>query len=115
MKISTLIRTAGRMLSRRGLRRSAVDDLIVERVDDPLGTMCLVRVIGVVDERCVRRVIKPWRDVAPPQAVHLDLHDAFIVDDGAMTALEQAIDRLEGRRVGIRVVGVDPHHPALTH
>lgn len=115
MKISMLTRSAGRFLARRGRRQHLIDGLVVDVIDDPLGPMCLVRVIGALDERRVGKLFDALSHGTPIRALHLDLHDAVIVDDAAMTALERAVDHLEVQLVGIRIVGVDPYHPALAH
>lgn len=86
---------------------------VVDRVDDPTGHVRLVRVIGAVDTSCLSLVFDTWSDVTTSWTLHLDLHDAVIVGDVAMQTLERALDHLERRGIGVRIVGIDPQHPAI--
>lgn len=114
MKLSTITRSAYRFLTGRDRRPSRTRGLVVDRVDDPSGSARLVRVIGAMDAQSVSRVFEAWSDITTPHLVHLDLHDAAILGDDAMLALERAVDHLERQQIGIRIVGIDPYHPALT-
>lgn len=48
-----------------------------------------------------------------PELLHIDLTDAIIADLTTMLAFERAVDHLERQGVDIRIVGLDPAHPAL--
>ena len=54
-------------------------------------------------------------DCREPWATELSHHvqDACIVDATTMSRLESALDHLERQRIDVRIVGIDPHHPAL--
>ena len=82
-------------------------------VDDPTQPIRLVRVTGSIDAGSVQRVLGVWEHLTAPHLVHVDLQDAAIADATTMDRLEAALDHLERRRIGVRVVGIDPHHPAI--
>lgn len=82
-------------------------------VDDPTQPIRLVRVAGIVDAASVQRVLSAWEHLTAPQLVHVDVQDAAIADATTMARLEAALDQLEHRRIGVRIVGIDPHHPAI--
>ena len=82
-------------------------------VDDPVHPVRLVRAAGVLDPVTIERVVSAWEHVTAPYLVHLDVQDARIVDATTMSRLERAVDHLERRRIDVRIVGIDPDHPAL--
>ncbi len=96
-----------------GVRSDRPPGLTVGVVDDPRLPIRLVRAAGVIDPMSINRVLSTWEHLTAPHLVHLDLHDASIVDVTTMTRLEAALDHLERRRIAVRIVGVDPHHPAI--
>lgn len=75
--------------------------------------MRLVRVVGAVDTNCLSLVFDTWSDVTASCTVHLDLHDAAIMGDVTMQTLERALDHLERQGICVRIVGIDPQHPAI--
>ena len=82
-------------------------------VDDPIRPVRLVRAAGVIDPISINRVLSAWEHLTSPYLVHLDVQDACIADSITMTRLETALDQLEHRRIDVRIVGIDPHHPAI--
>ena len=87
--------------------------LRVDRVDDPQGTSRIVRIVGEMSSSTLPLVLDAWNDVVSPHLVHIDVTEAVIADLATMKAFAQAVDHLECRQVSIRIVGLDPSHPAL--
>ncbi len=85
----------------------------VSRVDDPDGQVRILAVRGLVGDVGVGELIRHVADIAPGQQVHFELTDAIISGRATMRRLGVLADRLEARGVVVRVVGVDPDHPAL--
>ena len=96
-----------------GVRRRRLPALTVDFVDDPVRPIRLVRAAGVIDPVSINRVLSAWEHVTAPYLVHLDVEDARIVDATTMSRLESALDHLEQERIDVRIVGIDPHHPAI--
>lgn len=114
----TFTRHLARLLeatARRALIGSATGPagLTVGVVDDPARPIRLVRAAGVIDPVSVDRIVRAWEHVTAPYLVHLDVQDACIIDATTMSRLESALDHLERQRIDVRIVGIDPHHPAL--
>ena len=82
-------------------------------VDDPSRPVRLVRAVGLLDDRSIERLLGSWVDVTAPHHVHVDVQDACIADVSTMARLESALDHLERRRIEVRIVGLDPQHPAI--
>lgn len=82
-------------------------------VNDPTRPFRLVHAVGVLDGRSIHELLGSLGDVPAPHQIHLDVQDACIADATTMSRLESALDRLERRRVEVRVVGLDPQHPAI--
>lgn len=89
------------------------DRLAVSVVDDPTGRMRLIGVRGPVNVETVVRLATVLDAVEPGSRLHLDLTDATIAGPLALEHVERLVDRLELRGVRIRIVGLDPRHPAL--
>lgn len=87
----------------------------IDLVDDPDGSMRLVRVRGVLSWRSIDRLFDLLVEPMSIRGVHLDLIDARILDVPTMMRLERLVDCLEQRQVGVRIIGIDPAHPALMH
>lgn len=85
----------------------------VTYVDDPARPVRLVRAVGVLDHRSIALLLGSWDDVTAPHHVHVDVQDACIADAATMARLETALDGLERRRIDVRIVGIDPQHPAI--
>ena len=103
----------------RRLLRSLIDPFgartraNVTYVDDPSRPVRLVRAVGVLDDDSIDQLLRSWGDVSAPHHLHLDVHAACIADATTMARLATALDGLERRRIDVRVVGIDPQHPAL--
>lgn len=87
----------------------------VTYVDDPHDHVRLVRARGPIGPTSIEHLFRAWADLTAPHLVHVDVSDAWIRDISTMLRLEAALDQLERRRIAVRVVGIDPQHPALTH
>ena len=90
--------------------RSSVN---VEHVVDPDGSTRLVRVTGLVTDTVMPCLSRSWDDMLAAELLHIDLRDATIADLTTMQALERAVDHLERQGIDIRIVGLDPAHPAI--
>jgi hypothetical protein len=85
----------------------------VAYVDDPFEPVRLVRARGHVGPASIERLFEAFADLNPPHRLHLDVGDARFADLATMDRLGDALDRLERLRIDVRIVGIDPHHPAL--
>lgn len=85
----------------------------VDHIVDPDGRMRLVRITGCATHRTIDDVDAITGALPPRSGVHLDLVDARIASVSVMRDLERLADRLEQAGMQIKVVGVDPNHPAL--
>ena len=85
----------------------------VMSVDDPDRPIRLVRAVGVLGPDSIAELLGSWQDLTAPHHVHVDVEDASIVDVATMHQLGSALDRLERQRIGVRIVGIDPSHPAF--
>lgn len=90
-----------------------VDPPVIQRVDDPHGPMRLVGVSGTVGMSSIDDLFASWANLTTPYALHIDLTDANIDDHATMERLEAALDHLERQQIAVRLVGVDPLHPAI--
>ena len=80
---------------------------------DPLSTMHVMGVRGLLNATTISTLAMAFMSIADHSSLHLDVTNA-IVDDGAvMRRLETLVDQLERRGVHLRVVGFGPHHPAI--
>jgi hypothetical protein len=87
--------------------------LDVDLVDDPDGTIRLVGVNDTITVANAHRLLDAADGVDRRVTLHLDFSQASIPTNEALWRLEASIDELERRGYGLRVVGVDPEHPAL--
>lgn len=87
--------------------------VVLDHVVDPDGTVWVFRVSGPADLATVDELDRLTMSLDARHTVHLDLFDATIPSIRVVHALEQLADRLERSLVRVRVVGVDPNHPAL--
>ncbi len=85
----------------------------VTYVDDPFVPIRLVRACGHIGPTSIERLFEAFADLRAPHHLHLDVGDAHIHDAATMERLGAALDRLERSRIEVRIVGIDPHHPAL--
>lgn len=85
----------------------------IHYVDDPNLPIRLVRATGPIGVASIERLFRAFDGLHGPHHVHLDLGDAKISDRATMARLEVAVDELEQRQIDVRIVGIDPHHPAL--
>jgi hypothetical protein len=85
----------------------------LDYVVDPDDTVWLFRITGRASLRTVDELDRITTDLGARHTVHVDLHDADIPSETVMRDLERLADRLERARVRVRMVGVDPNHPAL--
>jgi anti-anti-sigma regulatory factor len=90
------------------------DALRVAVIDDPERAFHLVGVHGLVTSTTIGALAERLSEISPRSSVHVDLASATIVDRRAMDALERVVDALERRGVHLRLVGLDPAHPALS-
>lgn len=86
---------------------------VVDHVVDPDGHVWIVRVCGPATHRTVDEIDRITAAAAPRSTVHLDLFDATIPTGQVMHELARLADRLEYALVRVRMVGLDPHHPAI--
>jgi anti-anti-sigma regulatory factor len=77
--------------------------------------MTLLGVRGMLTGSNVGSVRQAFDSIADGAAVHLDLSQANFADEQVVRIIELAVDQLELRHVKIRIVGLDPLHPALAH
>lgn len=89
--------------------------LIVNIVDDPAGNMRLIGVRGTLTPDTVGVLADALLGVPDGVSLHLDVSDAAIGGPAVVERIEHLVDRLEQRRVRIRIVGLDPRHPALSY
>lgn len=82
-------------------------------VDDPYVPIRLVRASGHIGVASIDRLFKTFDGLKAPHHLHLDVRDANIADAATMARLEAAMDRLERLKIDVRLVGIDPQHPAL--
>lgn len=83
------------------------------RVDDPDGGLRILAVRGVVPSDAFDELAAHVGDLTPGDHLHVELTDAIIVGVDTMARLAVIADRLEARGIAVRIVGVDPDHPAI--
>lgn len=99
---------------RRHVRTAPPTPVEVTFVDDPDGRVRLIRASGRLTAESISVLSRAWEHLSPPRIIHLDAAALQIADATAMRLLEAAFDRLERLRIDLRVVGIDPTHPALS-
>lgn len=85
----------------------------MDYVVDPDGAVWVFRVAGRATLRTIGQIDRLTAPLGRLNTVHVDLFDAVIPSGAVMRELERLVDRLERAMVRVRVVGVDPNHPAL--
>lgn len=80
---------------------------------DPDGSVWLFRVVGRATLAVIDEIDRLTVTLGAPHSVHVDLFDAEIPAGPVMRGFERVADRLERAKVRVRMVGVDPNHPAL--
>jgi hypothetical protein len=87
--------------------------LTLSVVDDPDGRMRLVGARGPIDALNVTTLLEVLEEFGDGLGLHLDLSDAVLAGAVAIRRIESMVDQLERQGVHVRIVGVDPEHPAL--
>lgn len=82
-------------------------------IDDPEGGVRLIGVRGQFNLACVAELADAIDDGIDAELVHVDFTAADIAAEHAIESLEATFDRAERRGIRLRVVGLDPDHPAL--
>lgn len=82
-------------------------------IDDPEGGVRLIGVSGPVDCAVVADVAAAIEARCDIDHIHIDFTTAEIVPEHALDCLETMLDQVERYGVRLRVVGLDPEHPAL--
>ena len=85
----------------------------LDYVVDPDDAVWVFRVAGAATLHTIAKIDQLTAPLGAVNTVHLDLFDAVIPSGAVMRQLERLVDRLERAMVRVRVVGVDPNHPAL--
>ncbi len=101
-------------LARRTAPPVHVDRLSVTVVDDPTGRLRLIGVRGPLTAETAPTLAATLDAVPDGGSLHLDVTNAALSSPHAVDQVERMIDLLELRGVGIRIVGLDPRHPALS-
>jgi hypothetical protein len=86
---------------------------VVTYVDDPTGPIRLVHASGRLGPETISMLLRTWDHLSAPHQLHVDVTDAYIADIDTMHRIESALDRLELQRIDVRIVGIDPQHPAI--
>lgn len=95
------------------LRSPRVAGSRVDLVVDPDGGVLLFRLVGETTLLTVKELDARTASLDARHSVHLDLIDATISSRRVVHELECLADRLERTMVRVRMVGVDPNHPAV--
>ncbi len=117
--IPPLNRTYRRLLKDRARGGSSAGieatrpNVAISRIDDPGGGVRLIAVRGLVAGATIGALLDVLDENHDGDAIHLDLINAVLADSESLRRLGAMIDELERRRVGVRIVGIDPLHPAL--
>lgn len=88
-------------------------EAILQYVVDPDDAVWVFRVVGRATQRTVDEIDRLTAPLGARHSVHVDLFDAVIPSGAVMREIERLADRLERSMVRVRMVGVDPNHPAL--
>ena len=104
----------------RGARRTRsaapvplVQQLHVGISRDPLSTMHVMGVRGLLNATTISTLAIYFMSIADHSSLHLDVTNVIVDDGVVMRRLETLVDQLERRGVHLRVVGFGPHHPAI--
>lgn len=88
-------------------------DARLDHVVDPDDAVWVFRVVGRATLRTIDEIDRLTVTLGTAHTVHVDLYDAEIPSGAVMGELERLAERLERAMVRVRMVGVDPNHPAL--
>lgn len=80
---------------------------------DPLSTMHLMGVRGLLNATTISTLAIAFMSIADHSSLHLDVTNAIVQDGSVMRRLETLVDQLERRGVHLRVVGFGPQHPVI--
>ena len=108
----------GRLIARRRSVRPITSTpeaapATITTIDDPDGAMRLIGVCGELDALAVARLEAVIDDTDDMSILHLDLTAARLVAPPSMHHVEAVLEGIERRGIRLRVVGLDPEHPAL--
>lgn len=87
--------------------------LALTSVQDPVGDLRLLGLRGQLTLDTIEVLAEALATVPEGSALHIDVTDVAIGGAAVIDRCELLIDELEARRVRIRIVGLDPRHPAL--
>jgi hypothetical protein len=105
--------------NQRGKRRTRTDrttlanPLHVAISRDPCAPIQVMGVQGLVNSTTIGALAIAFASIEDHCALHVDLTSANVESSEVLRALESLVDVLERRGVRLRVVGFDPHHPAI--
>ena len=68
---------------------------------------------GLLNGTTIDTLAAAFASIEDHGGLHLDITNANIEDSEVLRALESLVELLERRGVRLRVVGFDPHHPAI--
>jgi anti-anti-sigma regulatory factor len=80
---------------------------------DPQCSAQVMGVRGLLNAGTVAILATAFDGIDDGTALHIDVTDASVNDARVIRHLESLIDQLERRGVNLRLVGFDPHHPAI--
>lgn len=86
---------------------------VLSVIDDPEGRVRLIGVRGTVDYTMVADLAAAVEARLDIEHVHIDFSAADIAPERTIECLETMFDQAERRGLRLRVVGLDPEHPAL--
>ena len=113
-EISPLHLPTGRPRRRsRATPTSVADQLHVGISRDPQCSAQMMGVRGLLNASTVDILATAFDGIDDGTALHIDVTDASVDDAHVIRLLESLIDQLERRGVNLRLVGFDPHHPAI--
>lgn len=105
--------TVGTPRSSAPAKRQHLAELAIAIVDDPEGLMRLVGARGTLNSVTIVDLLDVLDGFNDDKGLHLDLSATTIRGTDPIEQLESMIDELELRGIKLRVIGVDPAHPAL--
>ena len=88
--------------------------LAITTIDDPTADMRLLGLRGYLSLDSIPLLAETLAGVVDGSSLHIDVTDLAIGGAAVIDQAELLIDQLESRRVRIRIVGLDPRHPALS-
>ena len=104
-----------RLLGRqsRDPRAVVVPGLRIAVSSDPTSRIQLMGVCGVLDDDTIPSLEDAFAAVASHSVLHVDVTDLGVHSGPIVRRFESLIEQLERRHVRLRLVGLDPQHPAL--